>query len=267
MNIQPKRPNHKELIGCFPDALLEMERNYRSMQDDLDVLAEYADADMSDEERVQFDVFTKYSNSLYEVWLFGQNAWLTLRNQRAPLIDTNAFLLLLPGIYTYASNRVREMKRATVTFLNEPYIIQKANGQVDVVGNIFEDKTNSQLQELSYMYQGKPDKVMIKQRIMNATNVGVKNLFACRSQDDKKIQSLQSTWDAKKLDEFYDLEDEITFIWYTGRETNLLKHINQLLDSDDSPEIYQMFVCGLADFLKKVAAEYWHFRVNNDLGV
>lgn len=48
MNIQLKRPNHKELIGCFPDALLEMERNYRSLQNDL---AEYTNIELSDEEK------------------------------------------------------------------------------------------------------------------------------------------------------------------------------------------------------------------------
>ena len=108
---------------------------------------------------------------------------------------------------------------------------------------------------------------MIKQRVMNAAEVGVKNLLASRSQDDKEIQSLRSTWAAKKLDEFYDLENEVRFIWHASQKTDLLKHIDQCLDSDDSPEIYQMFVCGLADFLEKVAAEYWHFIVNNNLEV
>ena len=264
MNIQLKRPNHKELIGCFPDALLEMERNYRSLQNDL---AEYTNIELSDEDKAQLDILAKYGGALYEAWLLGQNAWRTLERRRTPLIDTNAFLLLLPGICAYASNRTREMKRAAVTILNEPYIVQNTNGQVDVIGDIFKNKTDSQLQELSYMYQGKPNKAMIKQRVMNAAEVGVKNLLASRSQDDKKIQSLQSTWDAKKLDEFYDLENEVRFIWHASQKTDLLKHIDQCLDSDDSPEIYQMFVCGLADFLEKVAAEYWHLSVNNNLEV
>ena len=61
MNIQIRRPSNKELIGCFPDALLEMERNYRSLQNDL---AEYTNIELSDEEKAQLNILAKYGGAL-----------------------------------------------------------------------------------------------------------------------------------------------------------------------------------------------------------
>lgn len=262
MNIRIQRPGNKELIGIFPEAMREMERNYRSMQNDL---SEYADRDLSGKEKEELKILTKYSDATSEMWLISKNICQALDTHQTPITDTNAFLLLLAGICAYYSNRMREMKRAALAILGEPYMIEKAGGQIDIVGNAFDQKPNSNLPELSYTYQGKPDKTIIEQRFLKAASVGIEKLLADRLKDDKRIKTLKENWSDNERAEFHDLHEEIRFIWHTTEKTDLLRHVLECLNSDDPPEIYQMFVCGLADFLEKVAAEYWHFEVKYNL--
>lgn len=263
MNLHLKRPCNKNLIGSFPSVLREMERNYNGIRNDL--IQALDGHTLDDEDKVELEVFKKYLSSTYEVWLLARNVWAALEQHRTPIVDTNAFLILLPGIYSYGSNRFREMKRAAKQIVNDPFTIKKSNGQIDIMGNIFNQEANISLEDLSYTYQGKPNKRQIRQKIISSINIGIQQLLVDRVKDDATIIKLQKTWPSNELDVFDDLVDEIRLIWHIRQKTNLFNHIQECLDGNDPPEIYQQFFCALADFIDVVAAEYWEFKVKYNL--
>lgn len=263
MNLHLKRPCNKNLVGSFPSVLREMERNYNGMRNEL--IKTFYGHTLDDEDKAELEFFKKYFSSMYEAWLLAQNVWIALEQRRTPIVDTNAFLILMPGIYSYASNRLREMKRAVKQLANEPFTIEKSGGQVDVVGNIFEQGASSNLEDLSYAYKGRPDKLQIRQKVISSINRDMQQLLIDRVRGDAAISKLKAAWTADELNEFYDLDDEVELLWHIYRKTNLFDHIQECLNGDDSPEIYQMFFYALADFIDVVAAEYWKFKVQYNL--
>jgi|GluameStandDraft_1065615.scaffolds.fasta_scaffold27591_2 hypothetical protein len=263
MNLHLKRSCNKNLIGSFPSALREIERNYNGIRNDL--IKEFDGHTSDDEDKAGIGFFKKYFSSMYEAWLLAQNVWIALEQRRTPIVDTNAFLILMPGICSYASNRLREMKRVAKQIANEPFTIEKSGGQVDVVGNILKQGASSNLEDLSYMYKGRPDKLQIRQKVISSINRDMQQLLIDRVRGDAAISKLKAAWTTDELNEFYDLDDEVKLLWHIYRKTNLFDHIQECLDGDDPPEIYQMFFCALADFIDVVAAEYWKFKVKYNL--
>jgi len=261
MKVRIKRLDNKEVLELFPAVLGEIRHNYRVFQQGL---AELDGQELSAEDEAELAAARKYAHSVRVAWRLGQNTWKMLEAQNLPIDDENPALPLLVGVSSYATNRFRELRRTEKSSSHSNYIVRKLNGTVDIVGGLFPKDKTARLEDLSYIYYGRPNRLEITDHVIRGFDVGVSKLLDQRMKDQATIKSL-TLHDAEQK-KFEDLENRLQLIWYMTRKLEIFEHIMECLRSDDSPEIYQCFCEAVAGFLENVAIEYKVFRTYYKLG-
>lgn len=260
MKVQIKGQAHREVLTLFPAVLREIRHNYRVFQQGL---AELDEQVLSPEDEVELAAVRKYARCARVAWRLGQNAWKMLEAQNLPIDDMNPALPLLVGVSSYATNRFRELRRAEKANSHSNYLVRERNGAVDIVGGLFPKNKNTHLEDLSYIYYGKPNRLEVTDHVIHGFDVGVSKLLDQRMKDQAAVSEL--ILDEAEQEKFADLENRLQLIWYMTRRLELFEHIMECLQSDDSPEIYQCFCEAIVEFLERVAEEYGQFRTQHKL--